>query len=145
MQKLSYILVLICLLVVACQREKVVYEQFSVFEQHDWIAGEKLQYKLPIEADKSYTLKAVVVSNDNYKPSSLSFVVACRFSNGYTLLRELPFKRATHQHSPSSDTLLLRPHLGLTEDCDLEVDLSIRSPYYNNRGIESLHFIVVEE
>ena len=149
--KKTLIYIIIILSLSAC-KSSIHYEKSLEFKNNDWGKFDDLKFQIPVEAGKSYSFTATIITDTNYirRKLEIGFYLYLpgdeeRLEDQTIRIRDLEY-HALGIKTEKGDQLTknLKKNLMINESGILRLQIVHHSQYINNPGIISFHLSVIE-
>lgn len=150
MKYFSFLLLVIFL--ASCQSGNTFHQKVE-FPKNNWIKFNNQNYEIPVEADKTYTFKAILITDSSFKERKLEIGLYLEMPNeenrstNYTLrILDNEFKPlGVKTNQGHKLTQILRQKIHITESGIMKAEIVLHSPKYDNYGIVSFEILLIED
>ncbi len=150
---MRYFYFLLLVIVITSCQSGVSFQQKTEFPKNNWIKFNNQNFKIPVEADKTYTFKAILITDSSFKERKLEIGLYLEMPNeenrstNYTLrVLDNEFKPMGIKTDQGNElTQTLRQKFLITESGIINAEVVLHSPKYDNYGIVSFELLLIED
>ena len=152
MKVFKYLLLLLIVAFGSCKPE-IHFRQTEYFAEHNWVKFKKLNYKIPVESEKSYSFNAIVVTDSTFEQRKIKIGFNLNLPNGEFRGTNHSLRILNNKFEPLGEKIKngfllkenLRRNFSTTKSGTIDAEIIFHSSKYDNNGIVSFTLEVIEE
>ena len=149
----KYFLFFIIIIGLSACKHQAYYEENVIFENADWNKFKTLEYQIPVEAGKTYSIEGIIITDSNYirRKVEIGFYLYLpsgeeRLSDHVIRVLDYEFQHLGIKTQEGFEVRqFFKEGLSISESGMLKLNIVHHSQYLNNYGIKSFDLVVSEK